>query len=205
MTPRYALEGSVFVAGSLIQWLRDGLGIIGSSSEIDAQAASVDDTGGVVIVPAFAGLGAPHWDQYARGSMHGLTRGSTKAHICRAALDAIACSVVDLVRAMESDTGVELEELRVDGGASSSDLLMQIQADLLQRPVVRPLNVESTSTGAAYLAGLGAEVWPSIDEMKSCWTTDRRFEPSRTEAEVEHALTRWYRAVERSLAWEDPV
>src|SRR5262249_45924740 len=155
----YALEGSVFIAGAVVQWLRDGLGIIRSAAEVEALATSVPDSGGVYLVPAFAGLGAPHWDQYARGTIVGLTRGSTKAHLARAALEAITFQVADVLEAMEKDSGVKLKELRVDGGAAKNDLLMQLQADVLGVPVVRPSVLETTALGAAYLAGLAVGFW----------------------------------------------
>src|SRR5207247_2565139 len=161
----YALEGSIFIAGAVVQWLRDGLGIIESSSEVEALAAQVADTGGVYLVPAFAGLGAPHWDPYARGLLAGITRGTTAAHIARAALEGIAFQVADVLDVMQKDSGIPIQELRVDGGASANNLLMQIQADLLGVPVVRPKVTETTALGAAYLAGLAAGFWKSRDDV----------------------------------------
>jgi glycerol kinase len=199
--PAYALEGSIFVTGSAVQWLRDGLGIIESASEIEALAASVTDNGGVVMVPAFAGLGAPHWDPHARGTILGVTRGTTRGHIARATLEAIALQVREVIELMEADSQVALAELRVDGGAAANDLLMQIQADLLGRPVVRPAGLEATARGAAYLAGLTAGVWKSTDELRSKWTVERRFEPRMTEQARSRMIADWQRAVERARDW----
>ena len=199
----YALEGSVFVGGAVVQWLRDGLGLIRSSSEVEALAASVPDNGGVYFVPAFAGLGAPHWDQYARGAIVGLTRGSTAAHVARAALEAIAYQVADLLDAMRADAGIELAELRVDGGAAANDLLMQFQADLLGVPVVRPAVTETTALGAAYLAGLAAGFWKSAEEISSQWQVERRFEPRLAPAQAAALRARWHDALERAKNWED--
>ncbi len=200
-TPRYALEGSVFVGGAVVQWLRDALGIISHASEVEALAASVPDSGGVVIVPAFTGLGSPHWDPHARGTIVGLTRGSGRAEIARAALDAIAHQSADLLEAMQADAGHALVELRVDGGATANNLLMQTQADLLGVPVVRPKITETTALGAAYLAGLAVGYWGSTAELAANWQVDRRFEPaiSRDEAATRTAL--WRRALERSRDW----
>ena len=198
----FALEGGVFVAGAVVQWLRDGLGIIRSSSDIEALAGSVDDNGGVYLVPAFTGLGAPYWDAYARGTLVGLTRGSTAGHIARAALEAIAYQVADLLGAMRQDAKLDIPELRVDGGASANDLLMQFQADILGIPVVRPQVTETTALGAAYLAGLAVDYWRSELEITENWTEDRRFEPTMDESERERLLSRWRRAVERSRDWE---
>lgn len=195
----YALEGSIFVAGSVVQWLRDGLGIIRSSSEVEALAASVPDNGGVYMVPALTGLGAPYWDQYAQGSIHGLTRGSTAAHIARAALEGIAFQTMDIVAAMEKDAGVPLGELKVDGGASRNNLLMQFQADILGTKVVRPEVTETTALGAAYLAGLAVGFWKDIDEVKKQWKAERTFEPSASEAVVDKAKAGWADAVKRTL------
>jgi glycerol kinase len=197
----YALEGSVFIAGAVVQWLRDGLGIIEDSAEIEALAASVEDAGGVVLVPAFAGLGAPHWDQYARGSLVGITRGTTRAHIARAALEGIAFQVADVVRAMEADSGIHLTELRVDGGASVNNLLMQLQADILGVPVVRPTITETTALGAAYLAGLAVSYWPSQEVIAAQWREDRRFEPQITDSERDRLIARWHEALERAKGW----
>ena len=197
----YALEGSVFVTGAAVQWLRDGLGIIGNAAETQALAMSVPDTGGVYLVPAFTGLGAPYWDPYARGLLIGITRGTTRAHVARAALEAIAYQTVDVVRAMEQDAGVPLRALRVDGGAAVNDFLMQFQADVLNVPVERPGVTETTALGAAYLAGLAAGVWQSRDDIRSRWHLDRRFEPAMEDARRTELLSGWRRAVERSLGW----
>jgi glycerol kinase len=199
----YALEGSVFVAGAVVQWLRDGLGILRSSSEIEALAASVPDSGGVVLVPAFTGLGAPHWDPYARGALVGITRGTTAAHLARAALEGIAYQVADVLSAMAADSGVPVAELRVDGGAAVNDLLMQLQADLAGVPVVRPRVQETTALGAAYLAGLATGVWQSTDEISARWQVERTFEPALDPARAAEMRARWDRAVERSKAWEE--
>jgi glycerol kinase len=197
----YALEGSVFVAGAVVQWLRDGLGIIRSSDEIEALAASVPDSGGVYMVPAFVGLGAPHWDAYARGTLHGLTRGSTRAHIARAALESIAFQSAELLHAMHADSGVSLQPLRVDGGGSRNDLMMQFQADILGLPAVRPKITETTSLGAAYLAGLAAGFWPGAEVLRDQWQVDRLFEPRMSADERDSRLALWRKAVERSKAW----
>jgi glycerol kinase len=198
---QYALEGSVFIGGAVVQWLRDGLGVIKSSVDVEALAASVPDSGGVYLVPAFAGLGAPHWDAYARGGMFGLTRGSTAAHIARAALEAIAFQSADLIAAMQSDSGIELSELRVDGGASANNLLMQFQADLLGVRVMRPKILETTALGAAYLAGLATGFWSSTEEISKQWAVDRAFEPAMDRARVAAMTADWQRAVERSKNW----
>jgi len=192
----YALEGSVFIAGAAIQWLRDGLKIIGS-----AAATSVEDNGGVYFVPAFVGLGAPHWDQYARGTMVGLTRGSTREHIARAALESIAYQTSDVLRCMRDDSGIDLTELRVDGGAVRNDFLMQFQADILGIPVVRPANTETTAAGAAFLAGLAVGYWSGIDELSQLWQREKTFEPNMKESERERLLADWTRAVERASKW----
>jgi len=194
----YAVEGSVFIAGAVVQWLRDGLGIIKKSSDVEALAAQVADTGGVYLVPAFAGLGAPHWDQYARGLMCGITRGTTRAHIARAALEGIAFQVADILNAMQADAGVRLRELRVDGGASNNNLMMQFQADLLGVPVVRPVVTETTALGAAYLAGLGTGYWRSQAEIATQWQTERRFEPAMKAAQRKVLMAGWNRALERT-------
>ena len=199
----YALEGSVFVAGAVVQWLRDGLGIIRSSDEIEALASSVPDSGGVYMVPAFVGLGAPHWDAYARGTMHGLTRGSTKAHIARAALESIAFQSAELLNAMQADSGGSLQQLRVDGGGSRNDLMMQFQADLLGVPVVRPKITETTALGAAYLAGLAVGYWPGVETLRDQWRVDRVFEPAMGADERENRMTQWRKAVERSMGWAE--
>ena len=197
----FALEGSIFMGGAIVQWLRDGLGLIRSAAEIEALAGSVPDSGGVVLVPAFTGLGAPWWDSYARGTLFGLTRGSGAAQIARAALEAIALQTVDLVEAMKGDGAGPLSELRVDGGAAANDLLMQIQADLLGVPVVRPRMLETTALGAAYMAGVGVGVWRGTDELAAHWQADRRFEPAMAPAQREALIARWHRAVERTRGW----
>ncbi|KQR27760.1 glycerol kinase GlpK [Deinococcus sp. Leaf326] len=199
----YALEGSVFVAGAVVQWLRDGLKIIRSSSEIEALASSVDSTDGVMLVPAFVGLGAPYWDSYARGTIVGMTRGTTHAHIARAALEAIAFQSAELLEAMQKDSGSPLKELRVDGGASNNNLMMQFQADILGVPVVRPKVTETTALGAAYLAGLAVGFWQSEQEIAAQWQEERRFEPQMEAAERERLMRRWKQAVERSRAWAE--
>ncbi len=200
---QYALEGSVFMAGALIQWLRDGLNVISSASEVEALAASVDDNGGVCLVPAFAGLGAPYWDPYARGTMVGLTRGVTRAHIARAALESIALQNLDVVRCMEKDSGLALNALRVDGGASRNNLLMQYQADLLGVPVERPVVTETTARGAAFLAGLATGFWQNEEELQALWKLDRCFEPSMSADRRLALLHSWHRAVERSRQWAE--
>ena len=174
----YALEGSVFIGGAVVQWVRDGLGLVRTAADIEPLAASVADNGGVYLVPAFAGLGAPHWDSYARGTIVGITRGTTAGHIARAALESIAYQVSDLLDAMAGDAGIPLTELRVDGGAATNNTLMQFQADLLGVPVVRPMVTETTALGAAYLAGLAVGFWPSVDAISGQWKVDRRFEPA---------------------------
>ncbi len=197
----YALEGAVFVGGAVVQWLRDGLGIIARSADVEPLAASVPDSGGVYLVPAFTGLGSPHWDAYARGTMVGLSRGTTRAHIARAALEAIAFQSAEVLQAMQRDARQPLVELRVDGGATANDLLMQFQADLLGVPVVRPRVTETTALGAAYLAGLGVGFWTSPAEVAANWQVDRRFEPGMPRDEADARLRRWSQAVERSRDW----
>ena len=196
----YALEGSIFVAGSVVQWLRDGLGIIKSSSEIEALACSVEDNGGVYFVPALTGLGAPHWDQYAKGCIYGLSRGTTAAHIARAALEGIAFQTMDIVNAMQKDAGVTLKELKVDGGASRNNLLMQFQADILGTSVIRPTVTETTALGAAYLAGLAVGYWESIDHIKSQWGVDTAFRPLATPEKVDELKAGWADAIKRTLS-----
>ena len=198
----YALEGSVFMGGATVQWLRDGLGIIQNATEVEELAGQVDDTGGVVLVPAFAGLGAPYWNADARGTLVGMTRGTSKAHIARAALEGIALQVVNVVEAMQADGGIDLKEIRVDGGASINNLLMQIQSDLLDVPLVRPMQTESTALGAACLAGLGVGLWASRDDLASIWKEDTRFTPDMPSVERESHLKRWSQAVERAKDWE---
>jgi glycerol kinase len=200
----YALEGSVFVAGGAIQWLRDGLGIIRSSADVEQLAATVPDNGGVFLVPAFTGLGAPHWDPYARGAISGLTRGSTSAHIARAALESIAFQVADLIAAMEGDSGISLAELRVDGGATVNNLLMQFQSDLLGVPVIRPRVSETTALGAAYLAGLATGYWTDMEEIGRLWRPERVFSPSMDTERAAGLRKLWSQALERAKGWDTP-
>ena len=198
----YALEGSVFIGGAVVQWLRDGLRIIRTASEIEALAASAPDNGGVYFVPAFAGLGAPHWDSYARGAIFGLTRGASAAHIARAALEAIAFQNVDVLAAMQKDAGITLTELRVDGGATANNLLMQFQADILGVPVVRPQVLETTALGAGYLAGLAVGYWKDAADVAANWKVDRVFEPAMDGGRVQQLVAGWKKAVERAKHWE---
>jgi glycerol kinase len=198
---RYALEGSIFVTGAAVQWLRDGLGIIEEAAETGPLAETVPDAGGTYLVPAFTGLGAPHWDPYARGAFLGITRGTTKAHLARAAVDAMAFQTRDVADAMTKDSGLPLAELRVDGGASAMDLLCQIQADQLGVPVKRPEILETTALGAAYLAGLGAGIWSSADDIASSWRAAAEFEPKATRDEADATYEGWLRAVERTKGW----
>lgn len=199
----YALEGSVFIGGAVVQWLRDGLGLIEDSAEIEALARTVPDNGGVYLVPAFAGLGAPHWDQYARGTITGLTRGTTAGHFARAALEGIAYQVRDILEVMQEDAGLELAEMRADGGAAANDLLLQFQADILGRPVVRPRVLETTALGAAYLAGLAVSFWSDREELRRHWSEERRFTPQMSAARVEKRLRRWREALTRAADWEE--
>ncbi len=201
---QYALEGSVFIGGAVIQWLRDSLGIIESSGDVEALSAAVPDNGGVYFVPAFAGLGTPHWDQDARGLIIGLTRGTGKNHIARAAVESIAFQTADLLAAMNADSHSHLSELRVDGGATSNDALLQFQSDILQIPVVRSKTTETTALGAAYLAGLATGFWKSTAELAEHWRSDRRFEPAMSPNEAERLVSRWHEAVDRSLGWMSP-
>lgn len=200
----YALEGAIFVTGAAVQWLRDGLGILTRAQDIEALAASVPDSGGVVFVPALTGLGAPHWDPNARGTIVGITRGTTAAHIARATLESIAFQARDVLDAMIADSGVRLSELRVDGGAATNDLLLQIQADVLGVPVVRPVVTETTALGAAYLAGLASGVWKTPEELRALWRIDRRFEPRISESDRNSAYERWREAVDRARGWVRP-
>ena len=197
----YALEGSVFIAGAVVQWLRDGLGIIRSSDEVERLAATVPDNGGVYLVPAFAGLGSPHWDAYARGTIMGLTRGSTAAHIARAALESIAYQSADLLNAMRADAKTQLSELRVDGGATKNELLMQFQADLLGVPVVHPRVIETTALGAAYLAGLAVGYWKNRKDIATQWRADRMYEPKMSRDEAQLLQARWQKALGRAKGW----
>lgn len=200
----YALEGSIFIAGAVVQWLRDGLGLIRSAHEVEELAASVEDNGGVYLVPAFSGLGAPHWDPYARGIAVGITRGTTAGHFARAALEGIAYQVADVLEAMESDAGLSLTELRVDGGAAANNLLMQFQADILGVPVARPKVVETTALGAAYLAGLAVGYWNSREEIAEQWQVDRRFKPEMKEESAKRLRAQWRQALQRSRGWIKP-
>ena len=200
----YALEGSVFIGGAVVQWLRDGLKIIRTAADVDMLARSVPDNGGVYLVPAFAGLGAPHWDAYARGAIFGLTRGASGGHIARAALEAIAFQSADVLAAMEKDAGITLSELRVDGGATANDLLLQFQADILGVPVVRSRVRETTALGAAYLAGLAVGYWKSDADIASQWQVDRRFEPAMPRERAAALRAEWEKAVSRAMAWVQP-
>ncbi len=201
----YALEGSVFIGGAVVQWVRDGLGLVRTAADIEPLAASVADNGGVYLVPAFAGLGAPHWDPYARGTIVGITRGTTAGHIARAALESIAYQVSDLLDAMAGDAGIPLTELRVDGGAATNNTLMQFQADLLGVPVVRPMVTETTALGAAYLAGLAVGFWPSVDAISGQWKVDRRFEPAMPRSATGALRQQWTEALQRSKGWIKPA
>ncbi|MGS0742648.1 glycerol kinase GlpK [Glaciimonas sp. GG7] len=199
----YALEGSIFIAGAVVQWLRDGLGIIKESSEVESLAGSVTSTDGVYLVPAFAGLGAPHWNPHARGTVFGVTRGTTAAHYARAALDSIAYQTMDVLKAMEADSGIVISELRVDGGATENNLLMQFQSDILGVDVVRPKVIETTALGAAYLAGLAVGYWSSTDDVRGQWQLDRRFHPNLPAEEVKANIKGWQRAIVAATAWAD--
>ncbi|MFT3845341.1 MAG: glycerol kinase GlpK [Lacibacter sp.] len=198
----YALEGSVFIAGAVVQWLRDGLGIIRSSAEVEELAAKVNDSEGVYIVPAFTGLGAPYWNQHARGTMVGITRGTTSAHIAKAALDSIAYQTADVLKAMEADAGIEIKELRVDGGATVNNILMQFQSDILKTAVVRPRITETTALGAAYLAGLATGYWNSVEEIQQQWQVERRFEPQMNEENRTHLLEGWKKAIKAAMSFK---
>ena len=197
---QYALEGSIFIGGAVVQWLRDGLGIIATSAEVETLASTVNDNGGVCMVPAFAGLGAPHWNQYARGTIFGLTRGTSNAHICRAALESVAFQTMDVLKAMEADAGITISELRVDGGATANNLLMQIQADVLKTKVVRPQITEVTAIGAAYLAGLAIGFWKDVDEIQQQWHVDKCFEKS-ADVNTDDMIRDWEKAVGAVAAW----
>jgi len=200
---QYALEGSIFIAGAVVQWLRDGLGVINKSEDIEELATRVKDSDGVYFVPAFAGLGAPHWNQHARGTMVGITRGSTSAHIARAAIDSIAYQTLEVLLAMQNDSGIDIRELRVDGGATVNNQLMQFQSDLLQTKVVRPKITETTALGAAYLAGLAVKYWSDINEIKHQWQIDRTFSPQIESKETLSLIKGWHRAVKAAKAWAD--
>lgn len=198
----YALEGSVFIAGAVVQWLKDGLGLFRTSAEIETLASQVQDNGEVYLVPAFVGLGAPYWDPFARGMIIGITRGTSRAHIARAALESIAFQCNEVLQVMAADTGAPVEELRVDGGAAENDLLMQFQADLANVPVVRPVVTETTALGAAYLAGLGIGLWEDFSEIESLWRRERIFEPKMSQDRREYLTKQWHRAVARTRGWE---
>ena len=197
----YALEGSVFIAGAVVQWLRDGLGIIRASTDVEKLAAKVKDSEGVYVVPAFTGLGAPYWNQHARGTIVGITRGTTAAHIAKAALDSIAYQTADVLKAMEADSGIEIKELRVDGGATVNNLLMQFQSDLLNTAVVRPRITETTALGAAYLAGLATGFWNSVDELQEQWQIERKFEPDMEEEKRKELTIGWAKAVKAAMSY----
>jgi len=199
----YALEGSIFIGGAVVQWLRDQLGIIRYSSEIEQLAETETDSGGVVFVPALTGLGAPHWDQYARGTLIGLTRGTTKGHIARAALEAIAFQVLDVLKAMEADSAININELRVDGGAAINNLLMQFQAEILFSPVIRPKQVETTALGVAYLAGLAVGYWKNLQEIQNQWQRERVFLPKQNQDSMKQLIKKWAKAVVRAKNWEE--
>jgi len=199
----YALEGSIFIAGAAVQWLRDGLGIISSSADVERLASEVSDSGGVYFVPAFTGLGAPHWNQHARGTMVGITRGTMAAHLARAALESIAFQTLEVLSAMHEDSGMEIPELRVDGGAAVNNFLMQFQADVLCTKVVRPYFTETTALGAAYLAGLAVKYWSDTEEIKSQWKIDRTFVPQMEAGDIEKLIKGWNKAVKAAVAWAD--
>jgi len=199
----YALEGSMLMAGAVVQWLRDGLEIIRSSAEVEELASSVPDSGGVMLVPAFSGLGAPHWDQYARGTLLGMTRGTRRAHIARAALEGIALQAMEVLEAMQSDSGLKIAELRVDGGASANNLLMQMQADVLGVNVIRPQNLEATAMGAAYLAGLAVGYWPDRKSISQQWQVGRTFKPQISPEQREQRRAKWHKALQRALDWDE--
>jgi glycerol kinase len=199
----YALEGSIFIAGAVVQWLRDELGLIRKSADVEKLAASVKDNDGVYLVPAFAGLGAPHWNQHARGTMVGLTRGSNSGHIARAALEGIAYQALDVLKAMEADSGIDIKELRVDGGATANNLLMQFQSDILQAPVIRPKVLETTALGAAYLAGLAVGYWNDHEEINAQWKEDHRFDAEMDSAKADDLIAGWNRALKAAKAWSE--
>ncbi|MAG88222.1 MAG: glycerol kinase, partial [Flavobacteriaceae bacterium] len=197
----YCLEGSIFIAGAVVQWLRDGLGIIKRSSDVENLAASVDSTEGVYFIPAFSGLGAPHWNQKAQGTMFGITRGTTDAHIARASLEAIAYQTMDILKAMQADSGIDIKQLRVDGGASVNDMLMQFQSDVLNTETVRPEITETTALGAAYLAGLAVGYWDSMEEIEEIWKVEKEFQPTENQDDVKDGIKGWYKAVKALEQW----
>ena len=200
---QYALEGSIFIGGAVVQWLRDGLGIISSSSEVEKKASNVPDNGGVYLVPAFAGLGAPHWNQHARGMMVGLTRGTTSDHISRAALESIALQTMEVLHAMEADAGTKIKELRVDGGATANNLLMQFQSDVMNCRVIRPVITETTALGAAYLAGLAIGFWKDTGEIENYWKAEKNFEPQMKDDARQNEIHQWKKAIKAAMAWTD--
>ena len=199
----YALEGSIFIAGAAVQWLRDQIGLIATAPEIEKLANTVEDNGGVYFVPALTGLGAPHWDQYARGAIMGITRGTNNGHFARATLEGIAFQVMDILKSMEADSGIEIKELRVDGGAAANNLLLQFQSETLQSPVIRPKQLETTALGAAYLAGLAVGYWSSLDELQSQWAKDKVFSPEREPLTMQKTIRKWQKALARAKDWED--
>ena len=200
-TTTYALEGGVFIGGAVVQWLRDGLGIIKNSEDVERLAMSVEDNGGVYFVPAFAGLGAPYWNQFARGTMLGITRGTTAAHIARASIESIAFQTMDVLHAMNADAGLPITELRVDGGATANDLLMQFQSDLLDCKVIRPQITETTALGAAYLAGLAIGFWGDTNEIEKYWAAEKNFEPVMKNEERQKKIYQWAKAIKATQAW----
>lgn len=200
---QYAFEGSVFIAGAVVQWLRDGLKIIRTSTEVEKLAKSVESSEGLYFVPAFSGLGAPHWNQHAQGTMFGLTRGSTDAHIARASIESIAYQTMDILKAMEADSGISIKELRVDGGATVNDILMQFQADVLNTVTVRPKVIETTAMGAAFLAGLAVGYWKDAEEIEDIWQTDKKFKPAEDRTEIERGIKGWYRAIDALEYWSN--
>jgi len=200
-TLTYALEGSVFIAGAAVQWLRDQLGIIRDAADIETLAQTVKDNGGLYFVPALSGLGAPHWDQYARGIMVGITRGTNRGHFARATLEGIAFQVMDILKSMEADSGIDISELRVDGGAAANNLLMQFQSELLRVPVIRPKQLETTALGAAYLAGLAVGYWESVDKLNSQWTMEHEFLPVADNESIKNMIGNWEKALNRAKNW----
>ena len=202
-TTHYALEGSVFIAGAVVQWLRDGLGMIKTSAEVEQLATSVDDNGGVYLVPSFAGLGAPYWNGHARGTMMGLTRGTTAAHIARASLESIAFQTMDVLKAMNADAGIAIKELRVDGGATANNLLMQFQSDVLGCKVVRPKITETTAAGAAYLAGLAIGFWKDLSEIEHYWKEEKTFEPASHNGKIQKQILKWHTAIKAAQIWSE--
>jgi glycerol kinase len=202
-TTTYALEGGVFIAGAVVQWLRDGLGIIKTSAEIESLATSVKDNGGVYFVPSFAGLGAPYWSQHARGTMMGITRGTTAAHIARASIQSIAFQTMDVLEAMNADAGLSIKEIRVDGGATVNDLLMQFQSDMIGCAVVRPKITETTAAGAAYLAGLAIGFWKNLSEINGYWKEERTFMPQMKAEERDRQISKWHVAIKAAQVWGD--